>query len=47
MRLWTEPRATPKNEEAISSEISHELQRMLLGRSVSITIREGNTLTST
>lgn len=45
LRLWNEPGATPKNEEAISREISHELQQMLLSRGVSVTcetkVREG------
>jgi hypothetical protein len=45
LRLWNEPGATPKNEEAISREISHELQQMLLSRGVSVTcetrIRQG------
>jgi hypothetical protein len=45
LRLWNEPMATPKNEEAISREISHELEQMLLSRGVSVTceakIREG------
>jgi hypothetical protein len=45
LRLWNEPGGTPKNEEAISREISPELQQMLLSRGVSVTcetkIREG------